>query len=182
MPKKLIDIENLVHWALADQQADVAASVSEHVGLGYSSSRGALATVQELGTYVQEGEVERLIANNCNADAFAVFDAVQALPSEARDLVLFHGKKGTRPDWYPEGAGKRVPRVGRFGKPATIKQSDGKAYPIYDWDGIAPHVVNEARAAYAVWWAALEQLAHNLEKNLDDHNPQPPRAAAKPWE
>lgn len=181
MAKEFIDIEKLVHWALADQQADVAASVSENSGLGYSSSRGALATVEELGTYVQEGAVERLIANNCAADAFTVHDAVQALPGEARDLVLFHGKKGTRPDWYPEGAGKRVPRIGRFGKPATIKQSDGTAITIYDWDGIAPHVVNEARASYVVWWAALEQLAHNLEKNLEGYNPQLPKAAAKPW-
>ncbi|MFT6659707.1 hypothetical protein [Maritalea sp.] len=181
MAKKQIDIEKLVHWALADQQVGRASAGSDVGMLGYRSGQGAMDQMQEYGQMIQDGVVERLIASNCHMDAFATYDAAMALPQPAQALVIAHGIKGDRPDWYPEGAGQRVARIGRFGRPATIALSDGSKQVIYDWDGLPPSQVKCARAQYMVWWEGLVALTDFLKNNLEDHIPHPPRVSREPW-
>ena len=186
MNKEIIDIEKLVRWALVDQRAADAMKALEAIDkIGMASCVGRLEEVAELGTTVQQGYADKLLVRETADDAFEVYSAVNQLPERARNLVIAHAMHDTRPDWFPEGAGKRVPRIGagRGGKAqAKIKMSDGTTMPIFDWDGPSPTLVNQARAEYLVWWEGLAALVVQLQKNLSRYIAQPPRAARTPWD
>lgn len=53
------------------------------------------------------------------------------------------------------------------------------AYCAIGWDSAEPILIE--RADYAVWWAAIDLLAHRLSGKLTSISVLPPAAAQRPW-
>jgi hypothetical protein len=193
MTKESIDIRDLVHWALVDQQVEAAvAAANRAIGLAPTGTRDGTLTIErqgQLGTKIDMSmRLDSQVISHCHDDAVDVFEAIWALRGKARDLVYFHGKKKTAPDWAPEGVGERKPILNAGGQPMrdpdvivngkVIKQ--GRRY--YTYVGNSPAMVERCRAEYTVWWEALSALARELEKKLSAHTPCPPGVSIAPWE
>jgi hypothetical protein len=129
------------------------------------------------------------VAIHCKEDAAVIFDAVMALPSEARMLVVKHGRTGTRPEWHEEGPGEWVQPVDRKGNPKKMwrdpaKQRGFLGYTPKELVGLHPDMVEEARRAYCVWWLGLTDLVDLLNTpivGLTEHVARRPVSATPPW-
>jgi hypothetical protein len=193
MTKELIDIRDLVHWALVDQQVEAAVAAGRQILGGdmpkMRDSGIAFAAVAALGVRIDgRGPSPDQMIVHCHDDAVLVFEAVWALRGKARDFVYFHGKKRTEPDWAPEGVGERVPILNAGGKPMRDPDiivngkviKEGRRY--YTYEGHSPASVERCRAEYAVWFEALNALVGELEKKLSAFTPCPPGVSSAPWE
>jgi len=182
--ERTMDVERLVHWALAEQ------------GLGWSNDRPT-SDRYALGTRIDGGSVvaSPSISLLDDEDALVVKAAIDALPAEARGLVLMYGRSGTR----PEGADEPMP------VPRQLRAKNGQLMWEYA-DGLertdrARHVAPEitgpkldwaewsrekelvefARAQWTLWREALAALVGPLNRRMATHACTGPEAAAEPW-
>lgn len=195
MAKELIDIRDLVKWALVDQQVEAAVRAANVVmgRGGMVTSTARLESVLKLGCKVDgSAPTSEQIITHCHSDAIEVYDNLCRLPAKARDLVYFHCLKASAPDWLEEGVGPLVPKLGKNGKPVRLTQSMRGASDevviknnvryLMTYEGYTPHDVRIARAEYAVWYEGLVALSHELENTLERYIVQPPNVRREPWE
>ncbi|MCZ4274004.1 hypothetical protein [Maritalea porphyrae] len=190
MSKEQIEIQELVRWALVDQCVEQAAAAVRR-GDGPTANLTSTAKIERmlmLGCTIDgHGPNDQNIIANCHVDAIEVFDALWHLKGQARDLVYFHAKKDSQPDWIEEGVGTLVPQVGKNGKP--VKMFEGaktgdcvvRSGYLYTYDGYPPHIVNAARAAHTVWWEGLNALQCDLKNILSAFSPLPTSVLREPW-
>ncbi|MCW5722051.1 MAG: hypothetical protein KIS86_13000 [Devosia sp.] len=185
---KAVDVEELVVWAFRDQKIEAVAR-GMMPGMPTWSADSSMAEVLALGTRVDTSSAgSRLVAIHCKEDAAVTFDAVMALPGEARMLVVKHGRTGTRPEWHEEGPGEWVQPLDKHGQPKKLwrdpaKQRGYLGLAPLELVGTHPAIVDEARRAYCVWWLALGDLVEMLNgpNGLADHVARRPKAATPPW-
>lgn len=195
MAKELIDIRDLVNWALVDQQVEAAVRASRAAvgGDGMASSAAKLESMLKLGCKVDgSGPSADQVITHCHPDAIEVFDAAWRLKGRARDLVFFHSLKASAPDWIEEGVGPLVPKLGKNGKPMRAGHGvrgandevvmRNNARYLMTYDGYTPYDVRVARAEYAVWYEGLVALQQELEKKLERFIPLSPSVRREPWE
>jgi len=183
-----IDVEELVIWAFRDQKVEAVAR-NMMPSLPTWSSDSSLAQVLALGTKVDTTSAgSRFVALHCREDAAVIFDAVMALPSEARMLVVKHARSGTRPEWHEEGPGEWVQPVDKRGNPKKLwrdpsTQRGFLGYAPKELVGTHPTVVEEARRAYCVWWLALGDIVDLLNgpDGLTEFQAVQPKDATPPW-
>ncbi len=139
--------------------------------------------------------------------ALDVEAAIAAAFANARNLVLVHGRLGSRPSVTSEPC-RPQPRLAPNGKPGVWRKERWREYGFGDRPaerelevacavtrkGVYPEgaygglvyepdpqaIVNE-RAEYAAWRLALCWLATELEGALETRAALAPRAAARPW-
>ncbi|UYN98369.1 MAG: hypothetical protein KIT02_10365 [Devosia sp.] len=187
MPKAM-DVEDLVIWAFRDQKIEaVAARLAGPIGR-QPSPESNLAQILALGCRVDTSSAGAMhMAVQCHEDAAVIYDAVMALPAEAWELVIRHGRNATRPDWYEDGPGRWVEQLDAKGNqkkqyidPTNRKGFIGYARPLLE--GNDPRVVDEARQAYRVWHCALADMVVLLNAEMVSHEATGPVASAMPWE
>jgi len=186
---KAMDVEGLVIWAFRDQKIEAVAR-GMMPSMPTWSADSSLAQVLALGTKVDTTSAgSRFVALHCKEDAAVIFDAVFALPEEARMLVVKHGRNGTRPEWHEEGPGEWVQPVDKKGNPKKlwrdpVKQRGFLGYVPRELVGTHPDVVEEARRAYCVWWLGLSDLVELLNRpfeGMTEHVALRPKDATPPW-
>jgi|GEM_PF-1671235 len=182
--EQTMDVERLVHWALAEQ------------GLGWSSDRSTSDRLA-LGTRIDGGGIiaSPSISLLDDDDAFVVKAAIDALPAEARGLVLMYGRSGTR----PQGADDPMP------VPQQLRAKNGQLMweyadglersdrarhvapeitgPKLDWAAWSreKELVEFARAQWTLWREALTALVEPLNRRMATHSCTGPEAVAEPW-
>lgn len=190
--RETMDIEALVHWTYALQKADRAvASVTECMRPS-TTTTNSLVQLLELGCRVDTsgqgaGYAAMMTQGLAVADdALTVHDAVISLPTEHFCQVILHGRRGTRPDWHPEGYGRLVPVTDKRGRPSKIWRDEARRRHeigcLVKLDGTAHELVDFSRAQYATWWAGLDALARFLPGRLARHDVTGPAAPRRPWE
>ena len=159
-------------------------------------------TAPELSPDVEAGLVDGL------GFALDAGGALQAALRNAANLLLVHGRLGSRPSLRlepPEVSAKLaangkpgVWRLESWAEPTLDDHADARrvvevacsplrkelypagAYGVVEFSPSPQELVNE-RAEYAVWRAALVWLAAALSGALESRSALPPRAAERPW-
>jgi hypothetical protein len=185
--KRLISIERLLEWAVVDQRAQAAF----RAGAGPSAMGTSTALVMdmlEIGCRIDTpSRAARQAGTRCHEDALTVFAAIGALPPKARALVVKHARSGTRPEWFPEGAGADAVVLTAKGNPKkrwrNPQTKTGFIGYVTEWRGPRPETVALGRAEWTVWVEALRLLQRGLAGHLKSREPArrglPP---SKPWE
>lgn len=191
--RETIDVEALVEWAYGRQQVDrVLGAIKARMKPGQPvSSTSVLVGMLELGCRVdssgQGGAFAALSDGRAGVadDAITVHQAVCALPADTFGLVTMHGRRGTRPDWNPEGYGRMVAKRNRRGEMARLwadaRNCRGWIGCELELVGTPPALVDFNRAEYRRWHAGLVSLAAKLKGTLEAHDVTGPRAPALPW-
>ena len=182
MIKQSIDIERLVTWALRDQ------------GLGWTgdlSGGDSLAGLAELGTRVDSSSSGGLpppgVGLQTSDDALDVRRAIDQLPTDARVLVILHGRIGTRPEWGEDGYGLPAQLLNKRGQKRWLyrdpRSQRGKVGPALDWRAYDHHIaqIDFERAQWTVWREALVALRVLLVTTQKHHEPSGPLVLAAPW-
>lgn len=199
MAKQAVDIEDLLRWAYQRQQVDRA---------GVSSAEGCLSVMARgipngLGGGGR-GPAALVYGAPVHADADAVHAVVTrpfhlgGLMAQVRDLVIYHARTGSRPDWMDGARPVLVPLLNGTGAPKALLDGNGKRVGCRIIEGVAlrdahtgleviergtPHSkIAFERSRYAAWRAALVWIAAELRRaRLDESEPLDPRAPAEPW-
>jgi hypothetical protein len=148
------------------------------------------------------GELEAAIVGDIGLPVDAA-GAIAAARANIANLVLVHGRLGSRPDGAEAFAVK--PRLAANGKPGIwrverlmdlrfdeardfetpVKPIRKDVYPPGSYCGIEfdpdPQIAANDRAEYLVWRLALEALAEALSGRLETITALPPAAALLPW-
>lgn len=149
-------VEAALHWAFQVEAAGRA--MSGRVGpMGYRSAWGGIAQHAALG-----------VAVDCSGGAGEgghdlaewIAERVAALPGDVGALVYQHAKAGTRPALC-EQAPRMVPILGAGGRHVVVYHDLAKRRPAYCPVRESPLAEERdyARAAWRVWWDALDLLA-----------------------
>lgn len=179
------DIEWLVNWAL-ERQCVFSSGGSGGYALGGGSP---LATMMTMGTIVQGGGSSGL--KWTHRDAMVIGDAITAMWGrdeivELMDLVVMHGRHGTRPDWGKDG-------IGRY---EIVRRGNGKARRRYadqtrqrglmgfefEFVGNTHDEVEAMMIGYVGWREALGALRGRVYSQLSTFEPTGPAAPEFPWD
>jgi hypothetical protein len=186
MAKSKMDIEALVNWALAKQQADVSrgSGIARELKQlsGGRSATEALEAYMALGTRVDGGGRS---SHKVPADANRVAAAIDQLPIEAAALVVLAGRTMSPIDWGEEGIGQWELVLDRKGRHKKRWQDPQQCRGLLGWDyefkGYLPSDLDIIRLQYITWWEALVALQRRLDGRLVDVEVTGPRRAAEPW-
>lgn len=172
-----MDIERLVNWALADQ------------GLGWGGEAPDRDSFADLGTVIDdEGYGSHpSISLQTDDDALLVKAAIDALPSEARVLVIQYGRTGLRPEGADEVLGEPQQMTNKRGQPMWIYEVPGNRRsarrPMLDmltWS-TRRETIDFDRAQWTLWREALVALIAPLNNRLETHYATGPEAPERPW-
>lgn len=173
--RKEMDIERLITWSLRDQ------------GLGWVGREQVREDFSDLGTVIDEGHTgsHPNIGLWSDDDAMLVKIAIDALPGDARALVVQYGRAGLRPDWVEEGYGSIQQLKDGRGRLRWVwddpKNRTGEKRPMLAFVGEQRESVDFHRAQYGVWWQALTDLVGPLNNALSGYRASGPEAAREPW-
>ncbi|WP_196258581.1 hypothetical protein [Pelagibacterium limicola] len=176
--KETMDVERLVTWAMVEQ------------GLGWAMSgggSGARTGYAALGTRIDGGTIgPPSISLLSDDDAVIVRDAIVALDERVGELVLRHGRTGTRPDWCEEGPGYWRQKTGANGHPAWhyAKPGDRRSQrtAVMEFIGWPEKDVVRWRKDYTDWWDGLAGLVDIVNGRMASHEATGPRVSRTPWE
>jgi len=187
--KRLIDIENLLIWAFADELAKGGARAFD--------PWDRLLRAGMLGV-LDDASFFRLPAyfGDPHPDALTVARVVAKLPHRAGDLVLICAWKRTRPE--PFCGTIRVLPVHKGTHPLVVGKSYGwshrglrrgeKPYRVYPDGAHCPlrydptlAEIAESRTEWCLWWCALDWLAARLGSSLRDFTVRGIDAPKFPW-
>ena len=172
-----IDIEKLVTWALRDQ------------GLGWDApgSWSAMEQAGMLGVMIAGGGIADPSVNLLSdEDAMVVRRTIDDLPSEARALVIIHGRTATRPEGAEEAIGEPVQQLDKRGRPRwryLTTNKRGPKEPLYDilaWSAQRDNVLF-ARKQWTLWRESLFALVEPLNARMARHVATGPAVIAEPW-
>lgn len=186
MIKAKTDIEDLVVWALAKQQADVSRGSGLREELrwlsGSISATGKLEAYLSVGSRIDGGGSS---SHKVAPDAQRVAAAIDALPIEAAALVVAAGFSMAPMEWGEEGVGQFVPVLDRKGKHKKRWQDPAQCRGLLGWEysytGLMPSDVDLLRLKYLTWWEALRDLQGMLDGRLVGWDVTGPRRSAEPW-
>ena len=153
-----IDIERLLHWAIARQLADriMEAAHSPEAYLGGVSADGCWAVLryQILGTFIDcSGDAPILSNADLHPDAEAVYLAARdVLDPDALDFVVSCARRNTRPEWNPFPVVQIKPDLadrGRRGR-VYVNPADGARFCMFDLLDRGPEI--EHYRTLWLWW------------------------------
>lgn len=207
--RELIDIEDLLHWAVAREYANIHA---EQSGLfeGEAAAAGrplrkisgdgcaGLARIAGLGCRPDGGI--GMAGGHCHPDAETAYIAARRAigDNEVFVLVMSHAKRGSRP-----GFGAHIPmfdvrpRLTFDMKPMILRAGGKWEYCVLQCvevgdgplgTGVAYPCRNldieHARREYLLWWGSLARIGALLrsEGKLIRYAPSGPRAPQFPWQ
>lgn len=178
LARQRMDIERLVNWALADQ------------GLGWGSREVVRDDFSDLGTVIDDDGFgsHPTISLQTDDDALVVKSAIDALPIEARVLVIQYGRTGLRPEGADEQLGEPEQMVDKRGRPRWLYDNPsnkrGPKRPMLDMLSYSTRRETIAfdRAQWTLWREALIALIAPLNNRLETHHATGPEAPEKPWE
>ena len=191
--------EWLLRWAFRDQRVSL-----EGGRLNPGPSRSATANVCEilaLQAIVQGGGGQSTPEPE---DAILIASHVQRLEWHPRARLVYHSRRGNRPNPMIGARQKYQPaewRINRWGKFAKVEKAgalefDAEGKPVRDVHGkpiraaVCPLVldpswqdIRRARLAYAEWWRALRDVSLTLrvEQPLTKWECSTSLPPAKPW-
>lgn len=170
-----MDIELLVTWALRDQ------------GLGWAGRERSFDDISDLGTVIDDDHTgsHPSISLWSDDDAMRVKMAIDALPMDARLLVVQYGRAGLRPDWVEEGYGRIEQLRDSRGRLRWIwddpaNRTGGKR-PLLGFVGEQRESVDFHRAQYGLWRQALVDIVRPLNNVLLTHFATGPDVPESPW-
>lgn len=116
------DIEDLLVWAFRDQRVERYAATLRGAALGPSGSmESGIGQILALGTKVDTTAAgAKWLGARCHDDAVTLYDAVMALPDNARVELVKHARAADEPYWYPEGPGQWVTPRDKWGAPKLL--------------------------------------------------------------
>ncbi|EME71401.1 hypothetical protein H261_03293 [Paramagnetospirillum caucaseum] len=180
MTRTLIDIEDLLVWAYKHQAVDEARG---HVaGPGVALMRWDVA-------------VDPCAAvDDVHPDAWTVHAHVRMLSRVQAGLVIASAKTATRPDWMPGAKVVMAQVLNGRGGPAKLYDDNRNvvghrvrvALELADGAvlvGLGAAELEQARAMYSAWRAALVSLADALSKPalMEGYDVVFPCALSEPW-
>jgi hypothetical protein len=192
MAKRLLPIEQLLHWAYAEQRV--------HLNV-----QGTPGRIRPLG---DDGDLERGIGclavsgDHSHPDAMAVDRLISGLERSRAALVRKHGIAGTRPDWRPGARHRLEARYWEHGRSSrwaksikTLKARDPYLPHVlvnplgeYDYCEVievdAPDDIANVRAIYRDWLVGLIGLRDALllhGDSLEEHGVTDVLPPLAPW-
>jgi hypothetical protein len=171
---RLIDIEMLVQWALAQTGYLPWRAVTERE-LAYD--HGYTAIPHGVGHQYRGGGV--VLRAAISDDANTVIGAIKALEPQIAATVIACGRKQIRPDWLP---GVEPKRSAHYLSPKKHgKRRHRRKTVVMVWN-IDPLTIKLVRGHYEAWHDALTRLARRLAGQLQAFEISGFAAARCPWE
>jgi hypothetical protein len=187
-----VPIEHLLTWTYRAQRAHTSMiggddlqqlARAERVTEDGRSPDGCAAIAERAALGVERVDGGGYRLNKVHPDAETVHERVERLSGAKRGLIIRHALADTAPPWSAHRS-RLVPVINGKGKPKIVRtRHDQPWYCPVVWD-VAPESVMAANADYALWHAALVELARTLAEPglLVAHVVAPPLAVAEPWE
>lgn len=198
-----VDIERLLEWAYRAER------IHRHDDAGHLLPMERLADGGEPAGWSADGveALRRIGEVGCKIDghggyhepppdAYAIHDAVKALPRKAAGLLIAHGRRADRPYWGQDIAFKLEPvwkeggpRYNAQGLPARgafvihydTRRKRAVSCPIKL--ATPPYFVDQLRDDYRQWWDAMDAVRATLiaRASLQRFTPLPAMAPREPW-
>lgn len=190
-PAGRIGVEQLVHWAIADQMVERFASVglfvmeAEAAGFDpHGRSACGVARLIDIGNLGCAIDVSGPVRDAVHPVAYAVDRALAAVERKAAALVRYHARSGTRPtQWMPPERFVRPAHYAADGRSPQIEyQGPGRKGAfcsiIIVWDAARQAF---GRETYLRWWDGLDALAWECSKMALGFTVEGPSAPREPW-
>jgi hypothetical protein len=208
MPKRSLDIEDLLGWTYRQQLADTVLDRGyglhpierqvDGIPVRRASADGVDACMKSGALGTPPAGATPSIKNDIHPDAERVHNTVKMLGDPAAMVLIRHAKYATRPDWLPDARHRHEPawKGSRKFDDATglpvkgsfeiITERD-RSYnrissycPISEYD--EPDYVDAKRDVYRRWHRDLMVLAgHFGQVPLTEHTVTGPGVPAEPW-
>lgn len=189
-PKRSMDAERLLQWAYAEWCVDVALKRRDILSPVRALNAMAVERLGLLGTVVTGGSAAaaQALASMEAAlpeDAVRVHDLVQEMAAHDAGLaalVVRCASTRTRPDCYLGIEPRCVPVMER-GRPLVemCRTARRPSFCLITWEPCSPREVDEARAAYSAWLAAVRWVGEEISAALETIAVRPPEAPEAPW-
>lgn len=186
-----IDVETLVHWAIATQMVERFASVGLHALEAEASgflvkarSTCGVARMIEIGDLGCEIDVSGPVRDAVHPVAYAVDRALAGVEWEQALLVRTHARSGSRPtQWQPPERFIRPAHYAADGVSAAVEyEGPGRKGAfcsiIIVWDAARQQF---GRDTYRRWWDGLDALAWECSKLNLGFTVDGPPAPREPW-
>lgn len=177
----------LLEWTYGRQKAHLMPDRPDRPG--YASNSGQWGRSEALGVVITPGGG----GHKVHADADLVHDFVMKFGQDLRDLLIYHGKAGSKPDGAVGMRPKLLPlwnngpRFNHRGQPAkgsfklNLKNKKSHSCPLVVING--PVLIGYLRRDYMLWWNGLTAIyEHFAEYPLTTVTLCPLQISQCPWE